>query len=113
MTPKMTRNHFAGMVPFTPGSAIIIPGISVLVGGHHYTQNYPKRQLGHHFATSQFTRGQRRSVELQGCRSARSVTAYPQDVNNGHIKQWNITLERQFKDTGFRLSYVGSHNYNM
>jgi len=44
---------------------------------------------------------------------SQSVTAYPRDVKNGNIRQWNVTLERQFRDTGFRFSYVGSHNYNL
>src|SRR5262249_23937527 len=44
---------------------------------------------------------------------SQSVVGYPIDATNGKIHQWNVTIERQFKDTGFRLSYVGSHDYGM
>ncbi|MFB3825430.1 MAG: carboxypeptidase regulatory-like domain-containing protein [Bryobacteraceae bacterium] len=51
---------------------------------------------------------------LAGARiPSQSVTGYPVDATNGKIHQWNLTVERQFKDTGFRLSYVGSHDYGM
>src|SRR5438046_9311907 len=45
--------------------------------------------------------------------ASQRVTAYQQDVKNGNIRQWKITLERQYKDIGLRLSYVGSHTYNL
>ncbi|MFN7922120.1 MAG: carboxypeptidase regulatory-like domain-containing protein [Bryobacteraceae bacterium] len=41
---------------------------------------------------------------------SQSVTGYPLDVNNGRIHQFNFTIERQFRDLGFRLSYIGSRN---
>ena len=44
---------------------------------------------------------------------SQGVTAYPSDIDNGRIEQWNVTIERQYKDIGFRLSYIGSHNYNL
>ncbi|MEN6601521.1 MAG: carboxypeptidase regulatory-like domain-containing protein [Bryobacteraceae bacterium] len=44
---------------------------------------------------------------------SQSVTGYPVDATNGKIHQYNLTIEQQYKDTGFRLSYVGSHDYGM
>jgi hypothetical protein len=44
---------------------------------------------------------------------SQSVTGYPQDATNGKIHQFNVTVERQLKDTGFRLSYVGIRDYGM
>jgi outer membrane receptor protein involved in Fe transport len=44
---------------------------------------------------------------------SQSVTGYPLGATNGKIHQYNATIERQFKDMGFRLSYVGSHDYGM
>ncbi|MCL4402682.1 MAG: TonB-dependent receptor, partial [Acidobacteria bacterium] len=44
---------------------------------------------------------------------SQSVTGYPRGVDNGKIHQWNLTVERQWKDIGFSLAYVGSHNYGM
>jgi len=44
---------------------------------------------------------------------SQSITGYPKDATNGRIHQFNITLERQFKDIGFRLSYVGMRDYGM
>ncbi len=44
---------------------------------------------------------------------SQSATAYPSDIDNGRVDQWNITVERQYRDMGFRLSYVGSHNYSL
>ncbi|HYM11170.1 MAG TPA: TonB-dependent receptor, partial [Bryobacterales bacterium] len=44
---------------------------------------------------------------------SQSVTGYPLDSSNGKLHQYNLTIERQFKDTGFRISYVGSHDYGM
>jgi hypothetical protein len=41
------------------------------------------------------------------------VTGYPLDTENGRIHQFNVTLERQVGDMGFRLSYVGSRNRGM
>lgn len=44
---------------------------------------------------------------------SQGVTGYPLDVNNGKIHQFNFTIERQWQDVGFRLSYVGSRNRGM
>ena len=48
---------------------------------------------------------------------SQSVTGFPSDTNNGRIHQFNLTLERQVKDIGLRLSYFGSRsrglNYNI
>jgi hypothetical protein len=48
---------------------------------------------------------------------SQSVSGFPSDTNNGRIHQFNLTLERQVKDIGLRLSYVGSRsrglNYNI
>ncbi|HJY06133.1 MAG TPA: TonB-dependent receptor, partial [Bryobacteraceae bacterium] len=40
---------------------------------------------------------------------SQNVTGYPLDTSNGKIHQYNVTIERQIKDVGLRLSYVGSH----
>ena len=53
-------------------------------------------------------------ASLSGARvPSQSVTGYPIDATNGKIYQYNLTLEHQFKEIGFRLSYVGSHDYGM
>jgi hypothetical protein len=44
---------------------------------------------------------------------SQSVTGYPPDATNGKIHQFNVTVERQLKNTGFRLSYVGLRDYGM
>ena len=44
---------------------------------------------------------------------SQSVTGYPQDTDNGRIHQFNVTIERQVRDIGFRVSYVGSRNRGM
>src|SRR6266566_2152564 len=44
---------------------------------------------------------------------SQTITGYPIDASNGKIHQYNLTIEQQFKDIGFRLSYVGSHDYGM
>jgi hypothetical protein len=44
---------------------------------------------------------------------SQNITGYPGDAHNGKIHQYNVTIEQQFKDIGFRLSYVGSHDYGM
>jgi hypothetical protein len=48
------------------------------------------------------------SAGVVGTVSAQSVSGYPLDVDNGRIYQYNLTVERQVKDIGFRLSYLGS-----
>lgn len=44
---------------------------------------------------------------------SQSVTGYPLSPDNGKIHQFNLTLERQFHNTGIRLSYVGSRDVGM
>ena len=44
---------------------------------------------------------------------AQSISGYPLNTTNGRIQQFNVTLERQIKDIGIRLSYVGSRNRGM
>ena len=52
-----------------------------------------------------------------GTVASQSATGYPINTTNGKIQQFNLTLERQVKDLGFRLSYIGSRdsglNYNL
>lgn len=48
---------------------------------------------------------------------SQSVTAYPKNTDNGVIRQYNLTLERDFKGIGIRVSYIGSRgsgfNYSL
>jgi hypothetical protein len=48
---------------------------------------------------------------------SQSVRGYPLQTRDGTIHQFNVSLERQFRDIGVRLSYVGSRsrglNYNL
>ena len=39
--------------------------------------------------------------------ASQSVAGYPLDTDNGRIHQFNVTMERQFKDIGLRVSYQG------
>ena len=52
-----------------------------------------------------------------GTVASQSITGYPIDTNNGKIHQFNVSVERQVKDIGIRLSYVGARdrglNYNV
>ena len=41
---------------------------------------------------------------------SQSVGGFPLQTKNGRIHQFNVTLERQVGDMGFRLSYIGSRN---
>ena len=41
---------------------------------------------------------------------SQSVSGFPSDTDNGRIHQFNLTLERQLKDVGLRLSYTGSRS---
>jgi hypothetical protein len=41
---------------------------------------------------------------------SQSVTGYPNQTVNGLIHQFNVTVERQVGDLGFRISYIGSRN---
>jgi hypothetical protein len=45
--------------------------------------------------------------------ASQSFTGYPLDTSNGRIHQFNLTLERQIKDIGLRLTYLGSRNRGM
>jgi hypothetical protein len=44
---------------------------------------------------------------------SQSFTGYPLDTSNGRIHQFNVTVERQVKDVGLRLTYMGSRNRSM
>src|SRR5215467_3927690 len=44
---------------------------------------------------------------------SQSVTGYPADATNGKIHQFSVTVEREFKNTGLRASYVGLRDYGM
>jgi Carboxypeptidase regulatory-like domain/TonB dependent receptor-like, beta-barrel len=48
---------------------------------------------------------------------SQSVSGYPLNTRNGQIHQFNVTIEHQLRDIGFRLSYIGSRarnlNYNL
>ncbi|MEK7406591.1 MAG: TonB-dependent receptor, partial [Acidobacteriota bacterium] len=44
---------------------------------------------------------------------SQSFTGYPLETKNGQTHQFNLTLERQVHDVGFRLSYVGSRSRNV
>jgi hypothetical protein len=52
-----------------------------------------------------------------GTVAAQSISGFPLQVENGTLHQFNITVERQIGETGFRLSYAGSRsvgvNYNV
>ena len=43
---------------------------------------------------------------------SQSFSGYPLDTENGQTHQFNLTVERQVKDIGFRASYVGSRSRN-
>ena len=42
-----------------------------------------------------------------GTVASQSITGYPANTTNGRIHQFNFSVERQIKDIGIRLSYVG------
>lgn len=48
---------------------------------------------------------------------SQSITAFPMQTDNGSIHQFNLTLEQQIGQLGFRLSYIGTRsrglNYNL
>src|SRR5262249_9636457 len=52
-----------------------------------------------------------------GTVASQSVSGFPTSTNNGKIHQFNVSVERQIKDIGIRLSYVGARdrglNYNI
>jgi hypothetical protein len=41
---------------------------------------------------------------------SQSVSGFDTDTKNGRIHQFNLTLERQIRDVGFRLTYMGSRS---
>jgi hypothetical protein len=41
---------------------------------------------------------------------SQSVTAVPMQTKNGYIHQYNLSMEQQVGDMGFRVSYIGSRN---
>ena len=52
-----------------------------------------------------------------GAVASQSVSGYPLATSNGRIHQFNLTMERQFKDVGLRVTYQGMRargmNYNI
>lgn len=52
-----------------------------------------------------------------GTIASQSVVGFPAQAKNGYFEQFNVTLERQLKQIGFRLSYTGTRghglNYNI
>ena len=46
----------------------------------------------------------------RGSVPSQSATGFPLRSANGYIHQFNVTVERQIRDLGFRASYVGSRN---
>lgn len=40
---------------------------------------------------------------------SQAVYGFPKDTRNGHVQQYNVTIERQIHDFGIRLSYAGSY----
>lgn len=44
---------------------------------------------------------------------SQSVGGYPLDTKNGWIEQFNVTIERQIRNVGFRLAYIGSRDYGL
>ena len=44
---------------------------------------------------------------------SQSIYGFPLHPSTGKIHQFNVTVERQVKDMGFRLSYIGSRNRGM
>lgn len=45
-----------------------------------------------------------------GAIGAQSFDAIDPHYRNPYIQQWNLTLEQEFWDTGFRLSYIGTNS---
>ena len=41
---------------------------------------------------------------------SQSVVGFPMETSNGSIHQFNLTVEQQVGDLGFRLSYIGSRS---
>ncbi|HLV00112.1 MAG TPA: TonB-dependent receptor, partial [Acidobacteriota bacterium] len=51
--------------------------------------------------------------EGSGTIASQSISGTSPDVKNGYIQQFNVTLEKQVRDTGFRVSYVGTRARGM
>jgi hypothetical protein len=45
-----------------------------------------------------------------GAIASQSISGFPTDTENGRIHQFNLTLERQLRNVGLRLSYQGSRS---
>lgn len=41
---------------------------------------------------------------------SQSISGYPFQTDNGSIHQFNVSVERQIEDLGFRMSYIGSRS---
>lgn len=44
---------------------------------------------------------------------SQSISGYPLQTTNGAIHQFNVTIERQIRDFGVRLSYIGSRSHGL
>ncbi len=44
---------------------------------------------------------------------SQSVVGYPLDTKNGWIEQFNVTIERQVRNVGLRLAYIGSRDFDL
>ncbi len=44
---------------------------------------------------------------------SQSIAGYPLNITNGIIHQFNLSVERQVKDVGLRMSYIGSRSYGL
>ncbi|RPJ59001.1 MAG: hypothetical protein EHM23_15605 [Acidobacteria bacterium] len=48
---------------------------------------------------------------------SQNIQGYPLETEHGVIRQYNLTVEREMRGLGFRVSYIGSHgsglNYNV
>jgi hypothetical protein len=45
--------------------------------------------------------------------SSYSISATNPNLRDGYMQQWNISVEREFLQTAFRLSYIGSKSTNL
>jgi hypothetical protein len=45
--------------------------------------------------------------------ASQSINGYPTQTRNGKIHQFNVSIERQIKDVGIRVSYVGARDRGM
>lgn len=44
---------------------------------------------------------------------SQSVVEFPKQVDNGILHQFNVTIEKEFRNTGFRASYIGIRSRGM